>query len=529
MKSLSKLLTLSRIIVLILLLALSVSIISCADNNSQDENKTAGDIPSNGDNSADPLKEELKSPVPDNLKFDGYKVRFLVYYPEYGADGSLDPARATITRAEEAAGDVVFEAIYKRNIEVQEKFNVTFDFTYLPTGADGDTYSNQTISTSVRSNSDDFDIVLGMQFQCVQLVTGGVFKNIIDLPYLDITNPWWATQYINDLTIGKDTLLYVTGDISLGWLSRLSTMYFSKDLYAANFDDPDGLYKLVLEGNWTMDAFNNMIKGMYKDLDGDGEASDGDQYGMITHTISPTDHFTYASGFRATARDEDGFPYFVIDSEKTVRFVEKLHEIFFNNAGSFIVPSSHARFNDTGNGNIFTDKFVAKEVLFRPDTLGGSEALRNMETDFGMIPFPKLDLNEPTYLALVHDTAPLMCVPTTSSNNELVGAILEEMAYKGYVHMTPSYFDVALKAKYMRDSDDVAMQCVDIIRENSISDFAYIYNYALKKDRSTFTNHIGLIVRDIMGARSSNFASYWDRVSGVAEANLQKLIEAYMG
>jgi hypothetical protein len=497
-----------------LLLALILMITACSSEDPGSTSITADPPGDSGAQDAAAANDpgELKSPVPDSLDFDGQTVRFYSYYPEIGGNGELDPARATLLEVE--PGDVVNDAIYRRNMEVQEKLNVIFEFAYAPPNID-DAFNNNFISRSVNAGMDEYDIVIGRQFQCVQLTTGGVFRNIKNLPHLDINNAWWATRYINDLTIGNDVLMFVTGDISLAWLVRLSTMYFNKELYAANFGDPDDMYRLVLNGGWTLDALDSKAREVYRDLNGDGLANDADQFGLITHAISMTDHFTYASGIRATARDENGLPYFIFNNEKTVNFVQKLHNLYYNNTGTWVVPFSHPQF-----GPIFNDKFIAGEALFRPDILGNSEALRGAETDFGMIPFPKFDENEPSYLALVHDTAPLFCVPATAAQDELIGAVLEEMAFKGYLHMTPAFFDIALKNKYMRDSSDYAMQCLDLIYQNSTTDFAYVYNYAL--------NDMGLIMRDLMGRRSADFVSQYERLEDRANAALQRIIDAYL-
>ena len=288
-------------------------------------------------------------------------------------------------------------------------------------------------------------------------------------------------------------------------------------MYSDNFGNPDDMYQLVLDGKWTMDEINSMVKATYKDLDGDGTPGPEDQYGMIGHTYSTTDLFTYSSGIRATARDGDGLPYFVFNNEKTLRYMEKLYDIYYNGPGMMLVNVSAIPDFD----GYMNNKFAENKVLFRADVFISSEKLRGMETDFGIIPFPKLDESEPSYLSLVHDVAPLMCMPITCEKDELVGAVLEEMAFKGYTNMTPAFFDVALKNKYMRDSDDKAMRCLDLIRENSVTDFAYVYNYAL--------NNIGLIMRDLITSKSSDFVSRYEKMETKANDQLQKIITAYIG
>jgi hypothetical protein len=149
-----------------------------------------------------------------------------------------------------------------------------------------------------------------------------------------------------------------------------------------------------------------------------------------------------------------------------------------------------------------------------------SSLFRTMEGDYGLIPYPKFDEAQEKYLSLVHDTALVYCVPITIGNNfDAVSATMEALAFEAYKSVTPAFYEIALKLKYIRDSDDTALQIVDMIHAGATTDFAYIYNYAL--------NDIGLIMRALMGGKRSDFASEYAKKENGVITKLDELIELY--
>lgn len=59
------------------------------------------------------------------------------------------------------------------------------------------------------------------------------------------------------------------------------------------------MYDLVKEGNWTFDKMLDITKDRYQDLDGDGEVSDNDAFGMIHGTATEIDNYKRRSRFRS--------------------------------------------------------------------------------------------------------------------------------------------------------------------------------------------------------------------------------------
>lgn len=126
-----------------------------------------------------------------------------------------------------------------------------------------------------------------------------------------------------------------------------------------------------------------------------------------------------------------------------------------------------------------------------------ADLLREMKSDYGIIPYPKLDESVQDYASLVHDSAMLVSVPITCTKLDAVTAAIEAIAAENWRTVTPAYYEIALKTKYTRD--DMSCVIVDMIHESGTTDFAYAYNRQL--------GGVGQIMRKLAEQKSSDFAS----------------------
>jgi hypothetical protein len=204
-----------------------------------------------------------------------------------------------------------------------------------------------------------------------------------------------------------------------------------------------------------------------------------------------------------------------MNNERTVNYVNKLYDLYYENDGIRIFPSA-----EETNNVVLPAKFMRDELLFLFGWFYTSELLRDMPADYGLIPNPKLDESQPNYLSLAHDIVPLYSLPVTCSKIEAAGAVLEAMAFESYKSVLPAYYETALKIKYTRDATEDAIKIIDMIHANVTTDFGYVYNYAL--------NNVGLILRDLMGSRSADFVSRFERIEERVLTSLERIITAYL-
>ena len=142
-----------------------------------------------------------------------------------------------------------------------------------------------------------------------------------------------------------------------------------------------------------------------------------------------------------------------------------------------------------------------------------SGSLRNMEDDYGIIPYPKYDETQPNYVCGVVDHINLYALPTTVTENGRDAAlvVLEAAAAEGYNTITPAYYEDALKNKYIRDERSV--EIINMLSAFPVSDFGAQYL------------ELGFVstVRGFSGANAaSKVASYEKRL----KKNLESLIES---
>ena len=100
--------------------------------------------------------------------------------------------------------------------------------------------------------------------------------------------------------------------------------------------------------------------------------------------------------------------------------------------------------------------FLNDQALFYVHGLGSAQMYRDMKSDFGVIPTPKLDDSQESYF-ITPDATKRMGVPTTVTDLTRTSVILEALAYESYMNLRPSYYDTMLKYKYLRDDESIEM------------------------------------------------------------------------
>ena len=139
-----------------------------------------------------------------------------------------------------------------------------------------------------------------------------------------------------------------------------------------------------------------------------------------------------------------------------------------------------------------------------------------MESDYGIIPYPKYD-EKSDYRTSVLRRYTITSVPTTAQEPEQIEMLLEAMASEGYNKIVPAYYDIALKGKYTRDAETVDM--LDIISGSSWFDFCDIYFTELGYISDFMSNYV-------LGS-ANGLVSSFEKQRKAFEKNLEKLREAY--
>jgi hypothetical protein len=159
--------------------------------------------------------------------------------------------------------------------------------------------------------------------------------------------------------------------------------------------------------------------------------------------------------------------------------------------------------------------FSENRALFSWIRMRIVERLRAMETDFGILPLPKLDKEQSAYITRNNAwTGAGISIPVTASDTDRSGMILEDLAAESRYTLQPAYYEINLRGKFARDEESQEM--LDIILSNTAYDLGAIYEFG-----------------DITGALTlgrydrTDYASAFERVEGRVQTAIDRTIEAY--
>lgn len=490
--------------ILLALLMLLPTFTACAESGTNEETTApaSSDVAPEVVEEAVPEEPEITRAnmpdnLPDDLDFGGMDVTCL------HLDGDKNRRELYV---EEDTGDALDSAIYARNLTVEERLNMKI----APIAGDASSLA----ATAVTAGIDDYQTVWGQQYTLMKQATQGLYFNFYDMKYIEPEQPWWAQNFIEAATIGNDRLYYLTGDATMTLLMNMGVVYVNNSIFENMYGPVDDLYQIVLEGGWNFDVMQKYIEGTYIDANGDTVRDVDDIYGFAAHTISMMDYLVGGADFRFCDYDDEGYPYLIINSERAVSFAEELQKLMYENTGTYILEGSVAG-EQTGIA-----KFSEDTLMFLPFRAETSEKLRDMESDYAILPCPKFGEDQENYSTAVHDSATVLCIPITNvERQEATCAFLEAFAAESYRTVTDVYFGTLLKEKFARDENVATI--FDIILEGVYFDFACLHSYAL--------NSIGQIFRSTTSDRGATFASFYQKNAKVYDKTMQKLVKAYKG
>ena len=490
--------------ILLALLMLLPTFTACAESGTNEETTApvSSDVAPEVVEEAAPEEVEItRQTMPDNLPegldFGGIDINFIHV--------NSDKHKRELY-VEEDTGDALDSAIYARNLAVEERLNIKI----APIAGDPHTAAQ----TAVTAGIDDYQVVGGQQYQLMKQATQGLYFNINEMKYIETDQPWWAQNFIEAATIGNERLYYLTGDATMTMLMNMGVIYVNNSIFENMYGPVDDLYQTVLEGNWNYDVMQKYIEGTYIDANGDTTRDVNDIYGFAAHTISMMDYLVGGADFRFCDYDSEGYPYLIINTERAVSFAEELQRLMYENSGTYILEGSVAG-EQTG-----ISKFSEDTLMFLPFRAETSEQLRDMESDYAILPCPKFGEEQENYSTAVHDSATVLCIPITNVERlDATCAFLEAFAAESYRTVTDVYFGTLLKEKFARDENVATI--FDIILEGVYFDFACLHSYAL--------NSIGQIFRSTTSDRGATFASFYQKNAKVYDKTMQKLVAAYKG
>jgi len=488
----------------IIMLFLAVSMIfsafaGCGDNNAGDSTPavTSGDNIGPGDEE-EPVDVKLLPDVPD-ADYNGYEFNVLI-----SVNGEI--ALLNDFRAEEETGDAINDAIFRRNIFVEDKYNIKIVDIEMP-AADGmdRPEAMKRVRNSVAAGDNSYDAVMISGYGCASLTQTGHLMDLNAMRPIDLSKPWWDQMANRDLMI-KDRMFYTTGAISNVVNRATYAILFNKQMIKDyQLDDP---YALVNSGEWTYTKLIEMANQVTQDLNGDGVIGFDDRLGGLVWDDTMMGIIN-SIGERCAIINSDGVVELTLFNERTLQVFDQYMD--------FVMSDSGLTYQRQDWASVQADAmFENNQALFYLQIMELVVRLRAMEIDFGVVPFPKLDTTQQNYFSTVGSWhSGFICVPLGQEDSARTGAILEALAAESMYTLLPAYYDIALKGKYVRDEESEEM--LDLIFSSKVFDLGWIYQ-------------IGNYNEDIMNQLRNmrkDFVSMYEKGLGRAERNMDKINEAF--
>ena len=455
--------------------------------NAKSENTGDNSVSENTAENSVETEPEISDNLPE-MDFGGYDFRVYMRPDARNAD----------FYAESENGDLINDAVYKRNKIVEDRFNI--NIVPIIYNDEFDTSAEKTIL----AGEDAYDIMAMHGVHSFSYAKKGlVFDWLSDMPYVNFDMPWWRDDIAKGFA-AFGNLYCVTGDMSHLSLASAMCMLFNKQLFQNM--NIDYLYEDVKEGNWTIDKFYSLDKDGASDLNGDGVMMpETDRYGMfIYNEWSYPIAVLYCGGDRVVSLDGDGIPVLSVYNERTIDIFNKFFDMFNYNGAAYM---------GSMNASETIDIFKDGRSLFGGSTMGSIIGYRDMEDEIGILPLPKYDLSTPQYYAPSEAGTNLFTVPISAKDTERTSIIVEALCAEGYKEVIPVYFEKALKTKYSRDDESESM--LDYIKEGIVYDYGY-YNSSLTED-------LAFVGQRLVTTKNPNFTSFYEKLESKIQKNIDKL------
>ena len=486
------------------LLFLCTGLLGCAENK-----PTQSDTTDNA-STVEAATAVETSPQPDvpDVTFAGRDVTFLVTTETLWGYEQID--------ADALNAEPVNDAIYNRNRAIEDKYKIkiqAYKVEYTQVQAN--------VEKSYKANSFEYDIIIPRLNVAVTLASEGMLMSVDELEYVDMKKPWWDEAIVDDLTI-NNKLYFMAGDIHMYANDATWVLLFNKALQKKL--DIEDMYQLVYDGNWTIDKFNEIIKYAVYDSDpGKTEVQDNDRIGFVTLDLSVLALIS-GSGEQIFTKNSAGSYDFNITSDRFVSVYDKVLSVMNEDQSTMNASRQKAwKFPATGSmiGDSIQAVFESDRALFVGEVVDCISRYSNMDSEFGILPFPKYDKDQKQYISVVVPDAMVIAVPSLLGEQaEELSIILEAMCAASYDTVKPAYYEVTLKRKKTSDAESAGM--LDII-------FG-------KDDRGRRTYPIDLMfgwggvtsaLYDDVGSNTNNLASRYAKLKSKVAKAMEKTHEKF--
>lgn len=305
--------------------------------------------------------------------------------------------------SESQNGDIINDAVFARNSALNERYNFVISETASEDGA-----MAAAASKNITAGDDVYQVLMFSLTDATVLVNGGSLVDLYTAGYLDLSKPWWDSGMAQTLSTGGK-LYTAMGDINIMDNNATWAVFFNKKLVTDyTLESP---YRYVKDNKWTYETYLEMARTVAADLDGNGTMDVNDRWGTVG-AHENTFFMFISAGERLTGKDADDIPYLLTPTDRTYSVIEAVFSVQLDTNTSTLHADDYA----SKYGNVWSDliraNFKTDLSLFYVAGLLTYTLMRDMESEYGMVPMPKLDSEQKEYYTTLNkNNASSVCIP----------------------------------------------------------------------------------------------------------------------
>ena len=446
---------LQKLTAMALAVLMLLSLVACATGETPTDTEPGTAAATDAATEADTVDMSYVCELPDGLNYDT-EVNYL-YTEGYARDDEL--------KSDELGGGIIADAVYERNLAVEERLGVLLNFQ----SKGNDTEMAATIANLVQSNDDTIDIFVIGTYTCMTPTLAGHYLNLHTVDNLDLSKNYWNQAYNEMMTFTDADLQFVATSPTAISIFRMGYLtIFNRDLFK-DYQLPD-LYEAVENGEWTLEYQYNLIKDVYVDANGDSKKNVGDFFGFVVGAVTDMDVYAVSSNIHLAIRNEDGDLYYNGDAfERLVDMSEKVSALTSAD-GTYLADSFSEGFQ------VPIQQFAEKKALMATtmfdDIETEFESLADM--NYGIAPLPKLNKEQKEYGTYIQDQVSSFGISAAVGEEDrqaILGAVMEAMSYYSYNTVRPAYYESVLSLRFMQDPQSKAI--LDTMFESISFDYVY--------------------------------------------------------
>ncbi len=357
--------------------------------------------------------------------------------------------------SEEMTGETINDAIYERNSFVCQQLNCKLSEEEASVN---DTTLADKLVNAITAGDDVYNVGCIPLFHVTRFVTGNYIYNLDEVSSIHLDENYWNQTLLTSTSLNNRHYI-ANSPAHFMAIDAMWMLFFNESMMTdLKLTYP---YDLVREGKWTLDRLEEFMKAGAM-LNGDtefikttGDSNKWDPNGKSTYglTSSSAVYHKLLYGVEAplVTKDKDDKPTFGADSEHWITAAQRL-------AGIMSVPGQYMEANnDAKNYHYSKHIFVGGRTLFMGGEMKEAQVCREMEDEFGIVPFPKWDEQQASYHTTLSWKTCTFSIPVSEKDPTDVGLLLDALSYESNENILDLFFGNRIEAKGLRNENSVEM------------------------------------------------------------------------